>query len=53
MAIHGIKPIDQSGESNELAVDKMDDNQKKAMDIALQRAKERKRLEFLNRKNKG
>lgn len=49
MAIHGVAP--ENGSSSESAPKrKIDENQQKAMDIALAKAKERKRLEFLNKK---
>lgn len=49
MAVHGITPT-KSKEEQKSADSKLTDDQKKAMDIALERAKERKRLEFLKRK---
>ena len=49
MLIHGVEPAISSDE-NSKPVEKFDENQKKAFDIALQKAKERKRLEFANKK---
>ena len=47
MAIHGISPQKRAGEEPKRNITK---DQEKAMEIALKRAKERKRVEFLNRK---
>lgn len=49
MAIHGVEP---QAEQQEQADMNLDDDQKKAMEIALKKAQERKRLEFSSR-NKG
>ena len=48
MAIHGVKPAISSDESEE-PCQKLDDNQQKALAIAMQRAKDKKRMEFENK----
>lgn len=49
MSIHGIDPTAALEDNDEPAMDKLDDNQKEALSIALLKAKERKRLQFENK----
>lgn len=49
MSVHGIDPAAVSDNDDGPAMEKLDDKQKEALEIALSKAKERKRLQFKNK----